>query len=113
MASDDVLDKADALMHRHRSFVARGAHAPEVDVVPDIPVLTEKVDADGTADPQTQLRQTLELELEHWVAETLPAHVDRLTSQMREMLLTRLDKEVRTVLLERLLAALDARSERL
>lgn len=112
MAADEVLDKADALMRRHRSFVARDANAAAVEAMPDIPVLTEKVDAGGTADPQDQLRMTLERELESWIADTLPSHVDRLTSQLREMLLARLDREMRTELLDRLIAALDARSDR-
>ncbi len=44
MSENDVVGKADALMKRHRAFVAAGAQAAPTPPVDDVPVLTEVVD---------------------------------------------------------------------
>lgn len=96
MSEEDVFGKADALMKRHRSFVAGGAQtapAPE-----DVPVLTEVVDpgqavpalppalsggpgAEALARQMSELLTPLPPEiaraLENWLAATLPRLVAR------------------------------------
>lgn len=50
MSEGDVVGKADALMKRHRAFVAAGAQAAPTPPVEDLPVLTDIVDlADAAA----------------------------------------------------------------
>jgi hypothetical protein len=96
MSEEDVFGKADALMKRHRSFIAGGAQAAPV--ADDVPVLTEVVDP-GQAAPalsralsggpgtQALAQQMNELlaplppdiarALENWLAATLPRLVAR------------------------------------
>lgn len=116
---DDILGQADALMHRHRSFVARNTAAAipaesPVDAA-DIPLLTEIVapaaDAGGSAAPALPA-QALERELDGWLAEVLPARVEAFAAQAGKLLLADLEKEARHTLLPRLLAALEARREK-
>lgn len=102
MNDRSVLDKADALMRRHRSFVARDPAAPPPPPVPDIPVLTEKVGADETADPQEQMQAVLEAELERWLAEALPAAVTEVSAILTAELAIRAREELLPNLLETL-----------
>jgi hypothetical protein len=116
MASDDsdVLLKADALMQRHRSFVARSAE--EAQAVPqaaeelDIPILTEVVVADETT-PQgidailDALHKDIERELSNWLVEALPAAV----MNASQHILAELDTKARHSLLPRLQEILAAR----
>lgn len=114
MAQDDVLDQADALMRRHRSFVARpvGAtgNAPSGDDAEpsDIPVLTEVVDAEPIAPRNIDalldtLRNEVDTALESWLVEVLPAAVASASQQI----LAELDSKARQSLLPRLEALID------
>lgn len=104
---DDVIEQADALMRRHRSFVARApeeiaADTPGDDV--DIPVLTEVVDPESLApsaspeDTIIALRDAVEAALEDWLVEVLPAAVANASQQV----LAELDAKARQSLLPRI-----------
>ncbi|MDP1606253.1 MAG: hypothetical protein Q8L93_06385 [Rhodocyclaceae bacterium] len=114
---DDVITQADALMRRHRSFVARvvevaneetaaaAAHDAENDT--EIPVLTEVVDASETAPRDIEavlaaLRADVENELSAWLVEVLPAAV----ANASQNILTELDAKARHTLLPHLLEIL-------
>jgi hypothetical protein len=115
---DDVITQADALMRRHRSFVARvvdvaneettvaAAHNAENDA--DFPVLTEVVDAPETAPRDIEallatLRADVENELSAWLVEVLPAAV----ANASQNILTELDAKARHTLLPHLLEILN------
>lgn len=117
MAGEDsnVLLKADALMQRHRSFVARsadeqGPDAAQVAEELDIPVLTEVVTADESS-PQDldaildALHKDIEHELSNWLVEALPAAV----MNASQHILAELDAKARHSLLPRLQEILAAR----
>lgn len=108
----DVVRQADALMQRHRSFVAR---APEDVATPvriaadaDIPLLTEVVDS-GTP-PQEgaamldALRSEIADELSAWLVDALPAAV----ANASQHIIAELDAKARNTLLPQLQAAIDA-----
>lgn len=111
---DDVLLKADALMQRHRSFVARAVNqpppAPQEAPDEDIPVLTEVVIADAAL-PQDldalldALHKDIERELSDWLVEALPAAV----TNASQHILAELDAKARHSLLPRLQEILAAR----
>lgn len=118
--NDDVLEKADAFMRRHRVFVA-GAATPTVEEpVPqvateddvDIPVLTEVVAAEAapplTSIDTTQLRAALAAELDVWLDEQLPAHVMRLLDGITDQMIGQVSEKARSELLPRLQARLEA-----
>jgi len=113
MPDPSVLSQADALMRRHRSFVARGSAADnsalhqdaERDEL-DIPVLTEVVAEADAVSLEEKLRASIENALNSWIEETLPQRIDLLTEQIREQLLTSLSAEARASLLPSLLATL-------
>lgn len=104
----DVIGQADALMRRHRSFVARqaddrtdlpaDAQTPDI----DLPVLTEIVADD--APPHDihavldALGEELDTELSSWLIEVLPAAVANASQQI----LAKLDAKARNTLLPRL-----------
>jgi acetolactate synthase regulatory subunit len=120
----DVLDQADALMRRHRSFVA-SVTAQASKAVPttvalnadsdvDIPLLTEVVDSVSdiaasnpldTARVLDALRADIEHELSAWLVEELPAAV----ANASQSILNELDAKARHSLLPRLLAIVEAR----
>jgi hypothetical protein len=116
MAQDDVLGQADALMRRHRSFVARPAEevvsCPASDSfaeAPDIPLLTEVVDAQAVTSPDLPavldaLHGEIDAALESWLADNLPASV----AQASQQILAELDARARQSLLPRLQALIDA-----
>ena len=114
MATDDVLDQADALMQRHRSFVARRPEeiaAPATDEVieDEIPVLTEIVDTDSLAaatEPPPDLQAAIKDELDAWLVEALPAAV----ANASQHIIAELDTKARQSLLPRLQALVDGRS---
>ena len=122
---DDILQKADALMRRHRIFVAGAADAPEtVEAVTDadaddVPVLTEVIDPDAvsvahTVHPQAQidparLREALVVELETWLDQALPQHVMRVLDGITDQMISQLSAQARGELLPRLHALLEAR----
>ncbi|MDP1982437.1 MAG: hypothetical protein Q8K23_07810 [Sulfuritalea sp.] len=112
-----MITQADALMRRHRSFVARvvevaneetaaaAAHDAENDT--EIPVLTEVVDASETAPRDIEavlaaLRADVENELSAWLVEVLPAAV----ANASQNILTELDAKARHTLLPHLLEIL-------
>lgn len=107
---DDVLSQADALMQRHRSFVARRNQeapptTPASDDSGEIPVLTEIVEAALPADGNPDLHDLLEQALTDWLSHALPRHVDQLGQQ----LLASLSAEAHASLLPRLQAACEER----
>lgn len=105
----DVIDQADALMRRHRSFVARandpaaGSQPQEAPVDTDLPVLTEIV-ADDDIPPHDihavldALGDEIDAELSSWLVEMLPAAVANASQQI----LAELDAKARNTLLPRL-----------
>lgn len=107
----DVLQKADALMRRHRVFVAGAAEATD-----DVPVLTEVVDpANLTPTPGAetpvdlvQLRNALAFELDSWLDEELPKHVMRVLDGVTDQMIGRLSQQARLELLPRLQARAEA-----
>lgn len=111
----DVMDQADALMRRYRSFVARPATAdrsPESEEITeeDIPVLTEVV-ADDTIGPPDipalldAIRDDLDDALSAWLVEVLPAAVANASQQI----LAELDTKARNTLLPRLREIVETR----
>ncbi len=126
----DVIDQADALMRRHRSFVARVTDQPgDTNTAAvatgeghdaDIPLLTEMVESgvpgassvDGVASKPIDttklldgLRADIEQELSVWLVEELPAAV----ANASQSILTELDAKARHTLLPRLLEMIEDR----
>ncbi len=116
MPDDKLLGQADALIRRHRSFVAHDdfhtSDTPpgttDIPVVEeaDIPMLTEVVVA--TVDqPATRLtenmRAALASEFDDWIGEVLPAAVANASQSM----LTELETRARHTLLPHLLEILE------
>jgi hypothetical protein len=117
---ESVIDQADALMRRYRSFVARSTEGTEAadtesgnaDV--DIPVLTEVVDQasmpQGVDEVLAALHAELEAVLSEWLVDALPAAVTNASQHV----LAELDAKARGTLLPRLqeiVAAHGARPE--
>lgn len=105
----DIIGQADALMRRHRSFVARSADdrpeqsAESAACDADLPVLTEIVAADDVPprdihDMLDALRDGIDTELSSWLIEVLPAAVANASQQI----LAELDAKARNTLLPRL-----------
>jgi hypothetical protein len=124
MAEDtDVLSQADALMRRHRSFVAQPAQPAQPADEPDtpaaadanatdadIPLLTDVVEISPLAPANTDeapaaLQAEIHRVLSAWLVEALPAAV----TTASQHILAELDAEARTSLLPRLQEALAAR----
>jgi hypothetical protein len=115
--SDLVLQKADALMRRHRVFIAGGAAEnqlpdeardtePTVDLLPDdenIPLLTEVVPADS-AQPNALEAQRQEFAdaLETWLDEALPQAILKVMDGISDQLIAELRTQARDELLSRL-----------
>jgi len=119
--ADDLLQKADALMRRHRVFVAGAAAEKDDAAAPagndDIPVLTEVVSGDAVAEsaapahagvPLSRLRSALAFELEAWLDEELPLHVMRVLDGITDQLIIQLSLKARSDLLPRLQSLLEA-----
>lgn len=114
VAEDDLMQKADALMRRHRVFVAgvaENAATAEAPLPEDVPVLTEVVSPDTVlaAVPPIQtsvdiaaLRGALAFELETWLDEELPQHVMRVLDGVTDQLIAQLSLKARSDLLPRL-----------
>ncbi|HEX8987764.1 MAG TPA: hypothetical protein VF816_07375 [Rhodocyclaceae bacterium] len=114
--NDDLLHKADALMRRHRVFVAGAndaafadAAAPADGADDDVPVLTEIVAAEAVpaagrtrAVDVAALRAALAAELETWLDAELPTHVQRVLDGVTDQLILQLSDKARTELLPRL-----------
>jgi hypothetical protein len=114
-----VMAQADALMRRHRVFVAGGAtvppHEPEATANEDIPVLTDIVPLGAgsglvTADPLDQLigrqEQAAREAVEQWLDEHLPAEILRIADELSDHMIDRLQQRVRTELLPAILESL-------
>lgn len=116
---NDVITQADALMRRHRSFVAREvglsneettlavANITESDS--EIPLLTEVIDTSAGLQRDIDidtvlaaLREDVENELSAWLVEVLPAAV----ANASQNILTELDAKARHTLLPQLLEIL-------
>ncbi|MDD5250740.1 MAG: hypothetical protein PHY45_17310 [Rhodocyclaceae bacterium] len=112
---DDLLEKADALMRRHRVFVAGAAAARDDGGDDDVPLLTEIVAADALPEAAVATtvdiaawRSALALEMEHWLDEDLPQHVQRVLDGITDQLIIQLSLKARAELLPRLQAILAA-----
>jgi len=102
MPTDDgLIDRADTLMRRYRSFVARPTPTPApapvdepVATEDDLPTLTEIVATDGatsaasSADPAAQslLVAAIQESLNRWLDETLPELLEKLENGTRQKL---------------------------
>ena len=113
MPDDDLLHKADALMRKHRVFVA-GA-TPDEEPADDVPVLTEVIGPDAIPEAATTtavdiaaLRGALALELETWLDQELPQHVLRVLDGITDQLIIELSLKARSELLPRLQKILGA-----
>lgn len=105
MTTDDVVHKADALMKRHRAFIAGGAQAPQPP--DDLPVLTDVVDpsqaapalaaalagSPGAGDLAGRMHELLDplppdiaRAVENWLVATLPRLVARRLDGMAEQI---------------------------
>jgi hypothetical protein len=130
--SDDVIDKADSLMRRHRpspvgDAAATAAKPAEVD---DLPVLTEIV---ASADEPAlslpvrdieellrerlvaalpQQRELLRRELAAWLDEQLPQLVTRILDGVTDQLVAQINTQARMTLLPKLQAVLEAENEK-
>lgn len=113
MADENLLGQADALIRRHRSFVARGG-ASSTETLPaqvdtpevaetEIPLLTEVVAAAQPAQLTASMRAALENELDGWIDEILPAVV----ANASQGLLAELETQTRHTLLPHLLEILE------
>lgn len=111
-ADDDLIDKADALIRRYRSFVARPASPPPVPEPAQnddetIPLLTEVVPPTAVLPPDpaallTSLQGELETTLSAWLDEALPAALADAAPQI----LAALEAGARQTLLPHLLETL-------
>jgi len=115
-ANDDLLQKADALMRRHRVFVAGAAGAAADAPHEDVPVLTEVIAPDALpaamspAPPGVdlgELRTALAFQLETWLDEELPEHVLHVLDGITDQLIIQLSLKARSELLPRLQKVLD------
>lgn len=115
-ADSDVLGKADALMRRHRVFVA-GSTPPEPEGAPsnpddDLPVLTEVVtDIVSPAAVHDARREAIREELKRWLDEELPQAVLKVTDGLADQLVGSLTRDAEAQLLPRILARLDGKDE--
>ncbi len=111
--TEGLLDKADALIRRHRVFVA-GSPSPvlEENVVSDddLPVLTEVVNEATLATAPAHMQQHLDAlreELSLWLSEELPHAVLKVTDGLADQLMGELTHQAEKHLLPRLIARLD------
>lgn len=109
MPADDILDQADALMRRHRSFIARateGTDAARENVEAqetEIPLLTEVVDTSEVVAQDIEtiiaaLRSEIDEAMSAWLVDVLPVAVANASQQI----LSELDAKARNTLLPRL-----------
>lgn len=131
MADDNIIDKADALMRRHRAFLAGDATAAgqptaaaAQETLEDIPTLTEVVEetAAGSAGgveieailqerlaaALPQQRELLRRELAIWLDEQLPQVVMRVLDGLSDQLIAQVNTQARTTLLPKLQAVLES-----
>jgi hypothetical protein len=112
---DDLIERADTLMRRYRSFVARptdtqpeqpGQSLPSKD--DEIPLLTEIIDAHAIHRQNVEaildaLRDEVESEVSAWLVDVLPAAVANASQQI----LDELDAKARNTLMARLQTLID------
>ncbi len=110
-ANDDLIEKTDALIRRHRSFIARPAPPPSAQSAsaPEetIPVLTEVVsNADEhLEDPLARLaalQGELQAAFTAWLDEALPAALNDISPQLCDLLADGARKTLLPQLLETL-----------
>jgi hypothetical protein len=125
--TDALLQKADALMRRGRSYVAnppapaanvsRPADESPGPVEEDVPVLTERVEADAaglaTAPPHMQAQlDALREEVGRWLEQELPQAVLKITDGLADQLVGELTHQAERNLLPRLIARLDGSEQK-
>lgn len=110
-ADDDLIEKTDALIRRHRSFIARPAPPPPAQTASateeTIPVLTEVVtNADEPLENPAARLAALQSELEaafsRWLNDALPAALNDGTPQLCALLSAAAEKTLLPQLLETL-----------
>lgn len=109
--TEALIDKANALIRRHRVFVAGArddtSQAPQEE---DIPVLTEVVTEATLATAPPHMQQHLDAlreELTRWLNEELPHAVLKVTDGLADQLMGELTHQAEKHLLPRLIARLD------
>ena len=123
-----VLNQADALMRRHRVFVAGADRSTEAAssfdsslAADDLPILTEvvaspsldtKISAKDLALLRQHQRATISSGLDRWADSELPAVIQDLLGDLTEKLVATLTTSAKTELLERLLKELDGSRQR-
>jgi hypothetical protein len=112
---DDLIDRADTLIRRYRSFVARPTDTqpeqPEQSPLgkdDEIPLLTEIIDTHAIHRQNVEaildtLRGEIENEVSAWLVDVLPAAVANASQQI----LDELDAKARNTLLARLQTLID------
>jgi hypothetical protein len=114
---DDVINQADALMRRYRSFVARPAEdltqtpeatSPEA----EIPLLTEVVDVSEIASQDfdsvlADLQEQIDAAISAWLIEVLPAAI----ANASQHILSELDAKARATLLPQLRELIESRRQ--
>lgn len=115
----ELLQKADALIRRTRTYVAGSPPAPSPMPVADddLPVLTEIVTereaALATAPPHMQEHlDALREELSRWLEQELPHAVLKVTDGLADQLMGELTHQAEKNLLPRLIARLDGTAAR-
>ena len=113
-----ILSQADALMRRHRVFVAGAEVTNPAD---DLPVLTEVVDDTGFGTKihannidalRASQRAAISTALDKWLATELPLAIQTLADGLTEQLLVTLKARAKAELFERLVKELDSSSHR-
>lgn len=109
-----VLASADALIRRHRVFVAGAGDStsptpPPSEETDDVPVLTDVVPDPviGTQAADMVRQQHLEATLATWLDEQLPLAVLRITDGWSDQLIAALTERMKEELLPNLLKSLD------
>ena len=112
--TDTVLSQADALMRRHRVFVA-GAETPSIPL-DDLPVLTDAVDSPAvksnfryadTSPSSFGRHRAIEGVLNQWLDEELPIAIQAVTEGLVDQLVASLSNKAKTELVGRLIKELD------
>ncbi len=117
MADEDVLLQADALMRRHRSFVAQSPQSGEARPLQnfaddnEIPLLTEIVATPDTLAPPSidtvldDLQREIEQTISNWLIDTLPAAI----ANASQHILTEVGAKARLSLLPQVQSLIDSR----
>ncbi|MBI5862479.1 MAG: hypothetical protein HZB64_09935 [Rhodocyclales bacterium] len=122
-----ILGQADALIRRHRVFVAASqadANATPaegmatastdagLDTEPELPLLTEIVTLDELASPslEAQCAHAIQEEITRWLDEELPGAVLKVTDGLADQLVQKITHQAGNALLPRVLAHLNNQS---